>query len=107
MINKETGLSEQEICDLRIEVTNKVRELLGREMIYELTQFVEEWLQRHNHKPQSFYEEMIARQQEQEKHELELEAKQLQRAREEEDALRQMVKAELRRKEEMLKVRMP
>jgi eukaryotic translation initiation factor 2-alpha kinase 4 len=104
-INKEAGLSEVEVADLRSEVAKKVRELLGREMIYELTQFAEEWLQRHNHKPQSFYDEMIARQLEKEKKEQELEEEQMQRAREEKEALQQMIKAELRRKEEMLKVR--
>lgn len=104
VINKETGLSEAEVADLRAEVNAKVRELLGREMIYELTQFVEGWLEKHNHKPQSFYDEMIARQQEQEKQEQEMEKKQQLQAREEEEALQQMIKAELRRKEEMLKV---
>jgi hypothetical protein len=33
--------------------------MLGREMVYDLTEAVREYLLRHNHKPLSFYDEMM------------------------------------------------
>ncbi|KAG4084045.1 Serine/threonine-protein kinase [Neocallimastix lanati (nom. inval.)] len=83
------GLSDNEIDDLTNTIKNLARELLGNEMIYEITQCVEDYLTEHNRKSISSYEEMLKRQEvdEMEKKKKELYEKQ-KLSREEEEKLR-------------------
>jgi len=83
------GLSDTEIDDLTNIIKNLARELLGYEMIYEITQCVEDYLTEHNRKSISAYEEMLKRQEvdEMEKKKKELYEKQ-KLSREEEEKLR-------------------
>jgi translation initiation factor 2-alpha kinase 4 len=84
-------------------LVTQVKELLGREVIYELTQFIEGWLEKHNHKPQSFYDQMLQRQKEQEAIAFEREAQEWAKEREEDEALQEMIKMQVKRKEENIK----
>jgi len=62
---KVKGLSDAELEELKCLVQTKIdKELSGqnREMIFDLTQLVEEFLQRHNLPPQSLHDQMVARQ---------------------------------------------
>lgn len=62
---KVRGLSDAEMEDLAKTVKTKIdTELSGqnREMIFDLTQVVEEFLQQHNLPPQSLHDQMVARQ---------------------------------------------
>lgn len=62
---KVRGLSDSEIEELKKLVKVKIdTELAGqnREMIFDLTQLVEEFLQQHNLPPQSLHDQMVARQ---------------------------------------------
>jgi hypothetical protein len=43
----------------------EANELIGHEMIFELTQLIESYLEKHNKKPQSFYDQMLERQKQQ------------------------------------------
>eukprot|EP00833_Pecoramyces_ruminatium_P017910 jgi/Orpsp1_1/1191942/evm.model.d7180000089539.1 len=61
------GLSDNEIDDLTNTIKNLARELLGNEMIYEIAQCIEEYLTEHNKKEISAYEEMLKRQEVDEK----------------------------------------
>jgi translation initiation factor 2-alpha kinase 4 len=59
------GLSEAEMEELKQLVDLKIKEELGgqnREMIFDLTQVVEEFLQLHNLPPQSLHDQMLAKQ---------------------------------------------
>jgi len=80
--------------------------LIGRELIYELTQHVENYLEGHNHKPQSFYDQMIQRNRAQEIADHEKELLEIEKEREEEEALQAMVEQEMKRKELALKLKL-
>lgn len=65
------GLSNLVLADLQKKLEQKASELKGEEMIFQLSQFVQEFLHHHN-KPssKSFYDEMLERQKEKEQKDL-------------------------------------
>ncbi|XP_056630081.1 eIF-2-alpha kinase GCN2 [Diorhabda sublineata] len=90
------GLPHTVLFTLTECLEHKATELKGEEMIFQLSQFVEEFLHKHN-KPasKSFYEEMLERRREQEMKELQ--AKQLESHRQ-----KQYMMEEVQKREEML-----
>lgn len=65
------GLSTTVLQELSQKLEKSANELVGEEMIFQLSQCVQEFLHKHN-KPtsKSFYEEMLQRKKEQEEREL-------------------------------------
>lgn len=65
------GLSHIVLAELHKKLEHKANELKGEEMIFQLSQFVQEFLHYHN-KPssKSFYDEMLQRQKEKEQKDL-------------------------------------
>lgn len=70
------GLSNALVEQLQKELENEAFNLRGEEMIFQLAQYVEQFLHKHN-KPssKSFYDEMLKRQKEKEEKELEAKAR--------------------------------
>ncbi|CAH0551983.1 unnamed protein product [Brassicogethes aeneus] len=91
------GLSNAVLTELQEELTQEATLLIGEEMIFQLAQYVEQFLHKHN-KPssKSFYEEMLQRQKEQE--EKENEAKTIEQNRQ-----RQYFIEEVQKRQEILK----
>ncbi|XP_049848556.1 uncharacterized protein LOC126315348 [Schistocerca gregaria] len=65
-VKKLRGLSKSEMSELSDLVREKLNDLIGesREVIYELAQNIEEWLQKHNGPMQSSYDQMMLRRKE-------------------------------------------
>ncbi|CAH1116543.1 unnamed protein product [Phaedon cochleariae] len=91
------GLSNTTLVELQEILVERANEFKGEEMIFQLSQDVQEFLHKHN-KPgaKSFYDEMLKRQKE--KEEKDLIAKQL-----EENEQRQYIIEEVKRRQEMLR----
>ncbi|RZC35247.1 Pkinase, RWD and/or tRNA-synt His domain containing protein [Asbolus verrucosus] len=91
------GLSDNALFQLQNELEARTLKLKGEEMIFQLSQYVQEFLHLHN-KPtsKSFYDEMLQRQKE--KEEKDLQAKLM-----EEDRQRQFMQQEVQRRQEILK----
>jgi len=87
-LENEKGLSDNEIDDLLNSIKKLARELIGNEMIYEISQYIQDYLTEHNIKVISAYEEMMIRQEvdEKKKQEKELFEKQKHTKEEEEKA---------------------
>ncbi|CAB3382831.1 Hypothetical predicted protein [Cloeon dipterum] len=97
LLENSKGLSTQQVKELSVNLDSLANDLVGEVMIFELTQFVRKFLLEHN-KPryQSFYDEMQARQAQQEKQ------KQLLKQ-QEQDRERQSLKEHILRKQQALK----
>ncbi|KAG5896432.1 hypothetical protein JTB14_022511 [Gonioctena quinquepunctata] len=91
------GLSDTILVELQEKLVEKAEEFKGEEVIFQLSQYVQEFLHKHN-KPasKSFYDEMLQRQKE--KEEKDLRAKQV-----ELDRKRQYMMEEMQKRQEMLK----
>lgn len=91
------------ICLIVFSFLSQAKEMTGSVMVYDVAQLVQEYLQEHNQKPVSFYEEMIMRQQsEKEAEEAAARKKReeaLQKDVRERAALDQLIKEELKRQE--------
>ncbi|KAJ8980157.1 hypothetical protein NQ317_014652, partial [Molorchus minor] len=97
LLENAKGLSTTVVVELLQKLEQKAAELKGEEMIFQLAQYVQEFLHRHN-KPtsKSFYDEMLQRQKEKEQQDLQ--AKQI-----EQDRQRQYMIKEVQRRQEILK----
>jgi translation initiation factor 2-alpha kinase 4 len=95
-IEKGKGLSDEQVKDLQSSLMRKAKELLGSVMVFDLAQQVVEYLQAHNQKPMSFYDEMIARQNA-EKAALQKKAE----SDKKKDTLEELISAELARQSEL------
>jgi translation initiation factor 2-alpha kinase 4 len=92
------GLSDNSLKELQNKLEKNAEELKGEEMIFQLAQYVQEFLHGHNKPaPKSFYDEMMQRQREQE--EKELQAQQM-----EDYRRKQIMQQEFQRRQEMLKL---
>lgn len=59
VLEKTKGLSAKTLSDLRTKLFQKAESLVGQEMIFQFSQFIEEYLHIHNKPPsRSFYDEM-------------------------------------------------
>ncbi|XP_046628055.1 eIF-2-alpha kinase GCN2 [Neodiprion virginianus] len=96
LLRNSRGLSNQQVGVLYSDLEQMADQLKGQEMIYELAQHVQKFLHDHN-KPgySSFYEEMVSRQQE--KLKFEIQKKQLK-----EDKERQVLQDEIQKRQEAL-----
>lgn len=68
ILENSRGISNAVIAELQVQLEEKAKKLQGEEMIFQLAQYVQEFLHHHN-KPgiKSFYEEMLKRQREEKK----------------------------------------
>lgn len=68
MLENSRGMSNGVVAELKIKLEEKAKKLQGEEMIFQLAQYVQEFLHQHN-KPEtkSFYEEMLNRLKEEKK----------------------------------------
>lgn len=74
------GLSVTLLSDLEDDLNQKAHKLVGQEIIFQLSQYVEEFLHRHNKPPsKSFYDEMLHRRKIE--HEKDLQAQQIEQDR--------------------------
>lgn len=74
------GLSASLISDLDEKLNQQACELIGQEIIFQLAQYVEEFLHKHNKPPsKSFYDEMLHRRKIE--HEKDLQAQQIEQDR--------------------------
>eukprot|EP01119_Soliformovum_irregulare_P020911 TRINITY_DN6843_c0_g2_i2.p1 TRINITY_DN6843_c0_g2~~TRINITY_DN6843_c0_g2_i2.p1 ORF type:complete len:1469 (-),score=373.99 TRINITY_DN6843_c0_g2_i2:69-4475(-) len=89
---KEEGLSDENLKDLQCKVEAKATELIGGPMIFDLVELIKDYLLEHNQQTVSFYDQMIARQKKEETSSQEDE---------EEEALNDLIRAELRRQNEL------
>lgn len=65
------GLSDNSLVQLQTELEQKAAQLKGEEMIFQLSQYVQEFLHLHNKPPsKSFYDERLQRQKEKEQKDL-------------------------------------
>ncbi|ORX52231.1 hypothetical protein BCR36DRAFT_582732 [Piromyces finnis] len=105
------GLSDNEIEDILQSIKNLGRELIGNEMIYELSQYIQDYLTEHNKKSFSAYEEMLIRQEvaEKKKQEKELFEKQKiskeeeEKARTDAEQLNLKIEKEIAKKQTLMK----
>jgi hypothetical protein len=76
-LEKIEGLSDEQLAELQSLLEKEAKGMLGREMVYDLTEIVREFLLRHNHKTLSFYDEMMLHKKEEEREALEKEQKRM------------------------------
>lgn len=71
LLENSKGLSLTVLQELHDKLEKRAKELVGEEMIFQLSQYVQEFLHKHN-KPtsKSFYDEMLQRQKEQQEKDL-------------------------------------
>eukprot|EP01087_Luapelamoeba_hula_P021459 TRINITY_DN7508_c0_g1_i2.p1 TRINITY_DN7508_c0_g1~~TRINITY_DN7508_c0_g1_i2.p1 ORF type:complete len:1685 (-),score=296.46 TRINITY_DN7508_c0_g1_i2:8-5062(-) len=106
-LEKIEGLSDEQIDSLNDALILKAKSLVPSEMVYELAEMVRDYLLNHNHKPLSFYEEMVMHR-EQEQKEARAREQQKQNAdaekrRKDEKALEEQIRKEFQRKESAMR----